>query len=89
VVTSLSSRDQFTGRPRGFGFVEMASKEEASKAIVMLNGRLFRDSEYLVDEARPAAQPHRAGGQRGGRPLVPAQRGRRRKLAAFVVHLRG
>jgi RNA recognition motif-containing protein len=31
--------DQFTGRPRGFGFVEMATKEESSKAIEMLNGR--------------------------------------------------
>src|SRR5438132_948125 len=35
--------DQFTGRPRGFGFVEMARKEEATKAIVMLTGRLFRE----------------------------------------------
>jgi RNA recognition motif-containing protein len=58
--------DQFTGRPRGFGFVEMASKEEASKAIEMLNGRLFRDRNLVVDEARP--QPQRAGGgQRGDR----------------------
>ncbi len=31
--------DQFTGRPRGFGFVEMASKEEASKAIEMRGRR--------------------------------------------------
>src|SRR5262249_18305378 len=60
--------DQFTGRPRGFGFVEMASKEEASKAIEMLNGRLFRDRNLVVDEARP--QPQRGpggGGGRGGR----------------------
>src|SRR5262249_40416469 len=35
--------DQFTGRPRGFGFVEMGTKEEATKAVEMLNGRLFRD----------------------------------------------
>src|SRR5215469_14337993 len=33
--------DQFTGRPRGFGFVEMATKEESAKAIEMLNGGLF------------------------------------------------
>ena len=52
--------DQFTGRPRGFGFVEMATKEEATKAIEMLNGRLFRDRNLVVDEARP--QPQRSGG---------------------------
>ncbi len=57
--------DQFTGRPRGFGFVEMATKEEASKAIEMLNGRLFRDRNLVVDEARP--QPPRGGGAGAGR----------------------
>jgi len=60
--------DQFTGRPRGFGFVEMATKEEATKAIEMLNGRLFRDRNLVVDEARP--QPQRGpggGGERGSR----------------------
>src|SRR5713226_3539270 len=59
--------DQFTGRPRGFGFVEMATKEEAAKAVEMLNGRLFRDRTLVVDGARP--QPQRGaggGGPRGG-----------------------
>ncbi len=56
--------DQFTGRPRGFGFVEMATKEEATKAVEMLNGRLFRDRNLVVDEARP--QPQRGGGGGGG-----------------------
>jgi cold-inducible RNA-binding protein len=56
--------DQFTGRPRGFGFVEMATKEEAQKAVEMLNGRLFRDRNLVVDEARP--QPQRGGGGGGG-----------------------
>ena len=57
--------DQFTGRPRGFGFVEMTTKEEATKAVEMLNGRLFRDRNLVVDEARP--QPQRTGGgDRGG-----------------------
>lgn len=58
--------DQFTGRPRGFGFVEMATKEELAKAIEMLNGRLFRDRNLVVDEARP--QPQRSGGGGGGGP---------------------
>jgi len=56
--------DQFTGRPRGFGFVEMATKEEAQKAVEQLNGRLFRDRNLVVDEARP--QPQRAGSGGGG-----------------------
>jgi cold-inducible RNA-binding protein len=61
--------DQFTGRPRGFGFVEMATKEEATKAIEMLNGRLFRDRNLVVDEARPQPQrgPGGGGGERGSR----------------------
>jgi len=63
--------DQFTGRPRGFGFVEMATKEEASKAVEMLNGRLFRDRNLVVDEARP--QPQRGPGGGGG----PRDRGPR------------
>src|SRR5262245_34150645 len=58
--------DQFTGRPRGFGFVEMATKEEASKAIEQLNGRLFRDRNLVVDEARPQAPRAGGGGPRGG-----------------------
>jgi cold-inducible RNA-binding protein len=56
--------DQFTGRPRGFGFVEMTTKEEATKAVEMLNGRLFRDRNLVVDEARP--QPQRGPGGGGG-----------------------
>jgi RNA recognition motif-containing protein len=59
--------DQFTGRPRGFGFVEMATKEEATKAIEMLNGRLFRDRNLVVDEARPQPQRGAGAGSRGDR----------------------
>jgi RNA recognition motif-containing protein len=60
--------DQFTGRPRGFGFVEMATKEEAQKAVEMLNGRLFRDRNLVVDEARPQPQRGSGGGGGGGGP---------------------
>ena len=72
--------DQFTGRPRGFGFVEMATKEEAAKAVEMLNGRLFRDRNLVVDEARP--QPQRGaggGGLAAAAVAVPRRRWRRRR----------
>jgi hypothetical protein len=42
----------------------MATKEEAQKAVEQLNGRLFRDRNLVVDEARP--QPQRAGSGGGG-----------------------
>src|SRR5262249_30124629 len=59
--------DQFTGRPRGFGFVEMSTKEEAERAIEQLNGRLFRDRNLVVNEARPQPSRSPGGGRGGGR----------------------
>ncbi|OGY26799.1 MAG: hypothetical protein A2Z11_02420 [Candidatus Woykebacteria bacterium RBG_16_43_9] len=45
--------DRMTGRSRGFGFVEMASDEEAAKAIEKLNGNKIGDRDIVVAEARP------------------------------------
>ena len=57
--------DKFTGQSRGFGFVEMASGEEASKAISALNGTQMGGRTLTVNEAKP--QEPRSGGDRGGR----------------------
>ena len=59
--------DQFTGRPRGFGFIEMSTKEEADRAIDQLNGRLFRDRNLVVNEARPQPSRPPGGGPRDRR----------------------
>ncbi|HET8563750.1 MAG TPA: RNA-binding protein [Candidatus Binatia bacterium] len=45
--------DKFTGRSRGFGFVEMGSGEEAQKAIEALNGSQLEGRTLVVNEARP------------------------------------
>ena len=45
--------DKMTGRPRGFGFVEMSSEEEANKAIDGMNGKEFEGRTLNVNIARP------------------------------------
>lgn len=60
--------DGVTGRPRGFGFVEMASDEDADRAISSLNGTTFMDRAMNVNEARPQRdRGQRSGGDRGRR----------------------
>lgn len=56
--------DRFTGRSRGFGFVEMSSEEEAQTAIDTLNGSELDGRTLTVNEARP--QENRSGGRGGG-----------------------
>jgi len=54
--------DRETGRPRGFGFVEMANDDEAKNAIAALDGKEFGGRNLKVNEARPRAE---RGGPRG------------------------
>lgn len=58
--------DRETGRPRGFGFVEMASDDEARAAIEALNGQEHLGRQLNINEARPREQAPRRGGQGGG-----------------------
>ena len=58
--------DRFSGRSRGFGFVEMATAADARKAIDDLNGKSLDGRTISVDEARPPQE--RAGGGGGRRP---------------------
>ncbi|MEI6495000.1 MAG: RNA-binding protein [bacterium] len=53
VVSATIIIDRATGRSKGFGFVEMASEEEAKKAIEMWDGKEFEGRVLKVNEARP------------------------------------
>ena len=64
-VTIIMDRD--TGRPKGFGFVEMSNEAEAKKAIEALNGKDFMGRTLNVNEARPRADGPRGGGNSGSR----------------------
>jgi RNA recognition motif-containing protein len=62
-VTSVSIiSDKFTGRSRGFGFVEMAKEDEARKAIDALNGTDLKGRSLNVNEARPRNDRSRGRG---------------------------
>jgi RNA recognition motif-containing protein len=64
-VTIIMDRD--TGRPKGFGFVEMSNEAEARKAIESLNGKDFMGRTLNVNEARPRTEGPRHGGNGGFR----------------------
>jgi cold-inducible RNA-binding protein len=53
VVSANVITDKYSGRSKGFGFVEMSSEEEAKKAIEMLNGQEYDGRKMIVNEARP------------------------------------
>jgi len=61
--------DKYTGKSRGFGFVEMPNDDEAHAAIDALNGAELKGRNLNVNEARPREErPRRGGGggRRGG-----------------------
>ena len=67
VVDSVSViTDKYSGRPKGFGFVEMATKSEAEAAITGLNGKTLKERTLTVNTARPRTD-NRSGGSYGDR----------------------
>ena len=60
--------DKFTGKSRGFAFVQMGTQEEATKAIADLNGKELDGRALTVNEAKPREDRPRGdfGGGRGG-----------------------
>ncbi|QDU60851.1 hypothetical protein Pan216_17030 [Planctomycetes bacterium Pan216] len=72
VLSATVIKDRETGRSRGFGFVEMDSREEADQAIETLNGSSMNGRTITVNEARererrgPGGPGGGGGGHRGG-----------------------
>ena len=58
--------DRVTGRPRGFGFVEMGTADEAQAAIAKFHGQEINGRALTVNEARPMEQREGGGGGGGG-----------------------
>jgi len=72
VTSAKIIMDKFTGKSKGFGFVEMPSDEEAQQAIEALNGTDYEGQRLRISEAR---QPERRPGGNG--PRGPRSGGRR------------
>jgi RNA recognition motif-containing protein len=68
VETATIIMDKMTGRSKGFGFVEMATEEEAKKAIEAINGKELDGRTLTVNEAKPMEPraPRTGGGFGGG-----------------------
>ena len=67
VESAAVIKDKFSGESRGFGFIEMPSKEEATAAITGLQERDLKGRKINVNEAKPRpAGGHGGGGGRGG-----------------------
>jgi RNA recognition motif-containing protein len=62
VATASIIKDKISGESRGFGFIEMPNKEEAEKAISMLNGKDMKGRTATVNEAKPRTDSPRSGG---------------------------
>ena len=65
VASAQVVTDRYTGQSRGFGFVEMASEDEAQQAIAAINGRDVGGRALVVNESRPR-EGGGGGGNRGG-----------------------
>lgn len=68
VTNAFVIKDKYSGRSKGFGFVEMENEDEAKKAIESLNGQELNGRAIMVNEARPQEdrQDRRPGGNGGG-----------------------
>lgn len=62
VVSTTIIKDKFTNQSRGFGFVEMATEEQAAEAIKLFNGKELGGRTLTVNESKPQEKKSFSGG---------------------------
>ena len=72
-------RDKFSNQSRGFGFVEMATEEQAAEAIKRFNGTQLGGRSLVVNESRPQEKKSFGGNRGGGGGDRGGYRGQRRE----------
>ncbi|MGD9161883.1 MAG: RNA-binding protein [Desulfobacteraceae bacterium] len=65
VVSSKVIKDEYNGKSKGFGFVEMPDRYEANKAITELNNSELKGRSIMVNQANPRRGGNRGGGRKG------------------------
>ena len=66
VVSVKIIKDQYNGRSKGFGFIEMPDKTEANAAIEGLDSKEFKGRSIKVNQAKPRSDRSRGRGRQGG-----------------------
>lgn len=62
VISANIIKDKFTNQSRGFGFVEMATEDQATAAIKLLNGKELHGRNLVVNESKPQVKTGGGGG---------------------------
>ena len=79
VISATIIKDKYSGRSRGFGFVEMPDKTQGEAAIKNLNGKELLGQQMNVNEAHPRKPGGGGGGQRNHRGPMGYGGGRNRR----------
>jgi cold-inducible RNA-binding protein len=71
IVSATIIKDKFTNQSRGFGFVEMATEEQAAEAIKLFNGKELDGRSLTVNESKPQEKRNFSGQGFGGKRKEP------------------
>jgi len=69
ILSLKLKKDLFSGKPKGYAFIEMPDQDEAKKAIEKLNGKKIKGQEIVVKAGRTQMEDSRKGWRKGNRPF--------------------